>query len=100
MKKKLKDNRGETLVELLASILIGALSIAMLFSTLMAADRMDKRTREKDETYYANLSGAEAQKDGPTSGTVTVNGVPITVNFYGSDGAISYHLPSTSPETP
>ena len=39
MRKKLRDNRGETLVEVLASILIAALSVALLFSSIMEIGR-------------------------------------------------------------
>ena len=42
MREKLQSTRGETLVEALAAILICALSVALLFSAVMASARMDR----------------------------------------------------------
>ena len=57
--RKRKDSRGETLVELLASILIAALSVALLFTCCMTAAAMGRDTREADGRYYEALSAAE-----------------------------------------
>lgn len=108
MKKKLKEVRGETLVEVLVSILIGALSISMLFGAVMASGTMDKATREKDETFYKNLDKAEARTEDPdpthnppsglkvkvenTDSTITAVTAEIPVTFYGGEGALSYAL--------
>lgn len=98
MCRKLKDNRGETLVEMLASILIAALAVALLFTCCMASVQMGGQARAADERYYDNLSAAE-KREAPLSGdakvivaktdepTVTQ---PVDVSLYGGDGMYSY----------
>ena len=103
--RKLNDNRGETLVEMLASILIAALSVAVLFTCCTAAVEMGKETRAADEAYYGYLSAAEGQgkvlvKDengndiSSTTGQVNVDGnsaeIIVNVKLYGGDGMYSY----------
>lgn len=72
--RKLNDSRGETLVELLASILIAALSVAVLFTCCTAAVEMGKETRAADEAYYEYLSAAEGRTEPAEEGTVKVEG--------------------------
>lgn len=94
MRKKLRDNRGETLVEVLASILIAALSVALLFSSIMASAGIDRSARASDETYYEALSQAEGQTGAPEPLAITVkNGgaqTILNVERYGGKGAYSY----------
>ena len=113
MKRKRKDNRGETLVEVLASILIGSLSVALLFSMVMASGSMDRSAETVDEIFSKYLSAAEGRtpvKDDagapipPVPGTVAVTNTTsgsntnLPVTFYGGEGALSYALPKeTSP---
>lgn len=100
MKKKLKEVRGETLIEVLAAILVGALSISMLFGAVMASGTMDKATREKDKTFYESLDKAEARTANPSLDglKVTVKNTDsgpeanVSVTFYGGEGALSYAL--------
>lgn len=107
MKRKLKSTQGETLVEVLASILIGALSVALLFTAVMASARMDKTAKETDSKYKDVLVKAEGRTAVtdttivPSGSKVTVKGkdasgtektAEITVTFYGGDGALSYAL--------
>lgn len=101
MKGKRNDNRGETLVEVLASILIGSLSVALLFSMAMAAGNMDRGARAVDEEYYEAFNQAEIQTSELTaaSSAVTVSGgfssTAVDVVFYGGVGALSYALKDT-----
>lgn len=101
MGHKLRESRGETLVELLAAILIAALSAAMLFTCCMASVEMDKNGQKSDEAFYDALSAAEEQKNplpqpagGPVTVTVTVteNGKTdsIPVSLYGGEDMYSY----------
>lgn len=113
MKGKWNDNRGETLVEVLASVLICSLSVALLFSMVMASGNMDKSAKEADKIFNESLSAAEertavtdetgAVVPPPVSGAeVTVRNTadpdedfykakpPVT--FYGGRGAVSYAL--------
>ena len=109
MKRKRKDNRGETLVEVLASILIGSLSVALLFSMVMASGNMDRGAETVDGAFNESLKKAEEQTDPvvdpalvPAGAKVTVANAAISkdlpVTFYGGEGALSYALPKeTSP---
>lgn len=99
MGHKLRESRGETLVELLAAILIAALSAAMLFTCCMASVEMDKNGQKSDEAFYDALSAAEEQKNplpqpagGPVTVTVTGNGETdsIPVSLYGGEDMYSY----------
>lgn len=107
MKRKLKDSRGETLVELLASILIGALSIALLFTAVTASGTMNRAAMAADKKFVQALNSAEEQttradgnffaagvdmkiivKNNDTGATKNVE-----VYYYGEVGAVSYKLP-------
>lgn len=105
MRQKLKKNGGETLIEVLASILIAALSVALLFSAVMASARMDRSAEQTDDTFHASLRAAEEQdkEDAvtvPDDAKVTVENkdslvletAEPSVVFYGGNGAISYAL--------
>ena len=94
MKRKLKDTRGETLVEMLASILIAALAVALLFTCCMASVQMGGQARAADERYYENLSAAEGRTGLENTGKVNVEGnggnVAVEIQLYGGDGMYSY----------
>lgn len=92
--RKLKNDRGETLVEVLASVLIAALSVTLLFSCIMASARMNENAKAQDSVYYADFTNADAQSGTPTEGIVTVegSGTEMTpgIDIYGSGGVFSY----------
>ena len=100
--KKLHNSRGETLVEVLASILIASLSVALLFGGVMASASVENQARKWDTAYYGALSAAEgrAEMATPPVGTgfklkVTTNapGVlsqEVGIQVYGQKGAWSY----------
>ena len=106
MREKLNSSRGETLVEVMASILIGALSVALLFTAVTASVRMDRIAKAADEAYGTVLSAAEEQTAPVTDpaivpadarkvtvGSTTVPGVTdVVVDYYGGTGALSYTL--------
>lgn len=97
---KLRDDRGETLVEVLASILIASLSVALLFGCVMASANIDRQAQELDEDHYAGLSAAEARTAPVVEAKVTVTNEAIVdlvqrtekidVNIYGGAGLYSY----------
>lgn len=106
MKRKIRDSRGETIIEVLAAILVGALSIALLFGAAMVSGNMDRGAQEADESFQESLNAAEKQKvlegedgTGPVpNGTVvrikgefTVDATP-PVTFYGGPDAWAYDL--------
>lgn len=105
MRRKLRDSRGETLVEVMASVVIASLSVALLFGAVAVSARIDRSAQRMDGEYYGALSAAEAQESpmpGEPGGTVAVTyregGVekalpPLAVAFYGGEGAVSYAAP-------
>ena len=107
--KKLRDTRGETLVEVLAAILVASLSVTLLFSCVMASSNLDVQAKSVDEDYYQALSAADGQTEGPTveggtakypkqAGTVTIKGaseVPVDIEIYGGGGLYSYRRPGS-----
>ena len=118
--RKLHDARGETLIEVLAAVLICSLAVLLLLSYAAAATRIDKSTQDNDAAYYAALNAAEAHTGvtaetradpsdppilgSPAPGRVTVsatypevNSVPVDVEYFGGDGVFSYAAPSPVP---
>lgn len=79
MKRKLSHNdRGETLVEVLASILIAVMSVSLLLSCVTASTQVDIGARGLDKAHFAAMNKAERQTDAdkvvdlPTGTTVKV----------------------------
>ena len=50
-KAKLRSNQGETLVELLASVLIATLSVALLIGCVTASFQLGRQADQSD-TYF------------------------------------------------
>nr|WP_326166318.1 hypothetical protein [uncultured Oscillibacter sp.] len=105
MRRKLGDPRGETLVEVLASILICSLSVLLLFGAVGASVSIDLTAQAADGQYYEDLSKAERQYASdsipPSVAAVTVTGAeavaldPARVLFYGDkDRLLSYAMPA------
>lgn len=94
--KKFHNSRGETLVEVLASILIASLSVTLLFGCIMASTRMDREARKLDGDHYADLTAAETQSGPGSSGAVDIqnptNGTEesLPVQIYGGGELYSY----------
>ncbi len=109
--KKIKNCSGETLVETLASILIGSLSVILLVSMIMASVSINRKAEKYDEEYYSKLNGAERQDAGDiytpevASGKAVVtisvkdealSPVDIEVTCYGGEGVCSYAKKETT----
>jgi len=60
MMHKLKQKKGETLVETLFSMLIALLSMGMLCTCILAATNINKNNREADEKFSEQLKKAES----------------------------------------
>lgn len=73
---KLRDNRGETLVESLVSILIAVLAFGILATSVVTAEKINAKTRNTDVMFqYATK---------PTDPTDPTN--PPTVTLTGKNG--------------
>lgn len=108
MREKLNSARGETLVEVMASILIGALSVALLFTAVTASVRMDRIAKAADAAYGTVLNEAEAQTAPVTDPAIVpadaekvevknidpgvTDVAEVGVKYYGGTGALSYKL--------
>ena len=107
--RKLHSNTGETLTEMMASIVIASLSVTLLFSGIMAVAEIDRKAKESDREYYEALWAAEARKsisgesEATHMGTVTITGDSIAekkmdIIFYGGKGMYAYELSKESTE--
>lgn len=88
---KLRDNRGETLIESLVSILIAVLAFGILATSVVTAEKINAKTRNTNVMFqYATTS--------PTSQTVTLTGEGASgkktgsgkVSLYESNGYYYY----------
>lgn len=99
MRQKLRSQQGETLVEVLACILIAALSVSMLFGGVVASLHINEAADLRDADYYQIFTAAESQTT-PLSDSATVKVVNpgtgmeknLDIHLYGGEGAVSYAL--------
>lgn len=98
--KKLRNKRGETLIEALAAILIFTLATVALFSLITTATDLNRYAKESDAKTQEQLVAAEQGASNGQSGTVTLTltssseekGVQVTV--YGDrDGGLYAYYP-------
>ncbi len=87
---KLKSQKGETLVELVAAILVATLSVAMLMGGVAVSVRIDKKGKEMDARFYQTLTEVESRKHQVSKAAISVkeNGIEqaqIPVHVYGSE---------------
>lgn len=89
LKKKLQSNKGETLVEALASVLIIAIVAAALAYAVIVAVNISKTAEAADKKFKNSVSEVAEPEDKVGSGTITIGGKNATVDFYGdSNGEI------------
>ena len=94
MRKKLRSQRGDTLVETLAALLIVVLTMAFLATSIVAAARINAGVRETDTSLHYDGSAA------PVQGTLTITrrgtGTGSTVNksvsVYETAGGYRYYV--------
>lgn len=103
LKQKWQDSGGETLVEVLVSILIGALAVFLLFGAVVVSVNLDRKARAADKALKECIMGAENRtKEAAETGKIKISNVTcgitkenIPVTFYGDKGVLSYKLNST-----
>ncbi len=90
---------GETLGEVLAALLLAALSALTLAGTVLPAGRIDLSVREADESFYKSVSALERWEGTGTAGSLSVTAVradgtgfsaEIPVLVYEEGGMIAY----------
>ena len=82
MKKKLKNQNGETLIESLTSVLIAVMAMGILASSLTTSARINYQNREADKKYAEDLMYAEGYLSG--TGHEPQLSVNCTISFEGS----------------
>lgn len=92
MREKLRNSRGETLVEVLASVLICALSITLLMGAVTASTNIDLRAQSADAEYYAALSKAERQSKTPSA---SASGAPEADTYESLPGETNVSVTSS-----
>ncbi len=105
MFQKLRSRRGETLAEMLVSIVVFGLSVAMMVLMIMSAGRITQQTNQKDSENLEALSKVEGfadeahRKDDGTEiqWNVTISdggrSVSVHVDGYEAGGLKSYKMP-------
>ena len=104
LKRKLSSRAGETLIEVLAALLISALAILMLSQAVASSVRLITKSEKVMGDYYAannELATRAGRPDGYAHVTMTVDGMrlgdDLTVEYYVNDSAagaavVSYGL--------
>ena len=89
---RLKDNRGETLIESLVSLLILTMTFAFLAVASTTAARLNAKVRDTDVSFrYAGESTDNARVE--LQGSVSLDGIKSglqTVTLYENNGYLYY----------
>lgn len=90
MIRKLRNNKGETMVEALIALLIAVLSLGLVSSATIAAANMNKIAKETDQKFAEEIQAAEIYSATPESKVLTIDfaegiaaDVSENVNVYG-----------------
>lgn len=101
IQKKLCSQRGETLVELMVSILIATLSVGLLLGGVAVSVNINRQAQKADTYFYETLSLAESQKEPLTDGIApkptidleeNAKTIRIPVQVFGGTGLYTYAL--------
>ena len=90
MIKKLRQNKGETLIETMVSLLIAVLSVMMLATAVLAATNVNKQTNEADQKYQSQLKAVEGMEE-----SIKKEDVNVSITFSSTDGAAIYESTTT-----
>ena len=94
---KLRDNRGETLIESLVSVLIAVLAFAVLATSVVTAEKINAQTRNTDVMFrYATAPTEPTDPKNPPTVMLTGEGASGKktgsgkVSLYESNGYYYY----------
>ena len=91
---KLKDNRGETLIESLVSLLILTMTFAFLAVASTTAARLNAKVRDTDVSFRYEAEGTNSKSASVTlEGSVSLDGIKSgsqTVTLYENNGYLYY----------
>ncbi len=109
IRKKLCNQRGETLVELMVSILIATLSVGLLLGGVAVSANINQQAEKADVYFYETLSAAESQKEPLSDGIAakptidleeSAKTIRIPVQVFGGKGLYTYALDTAGGELP
>ena len=93
MRKKLRSQRGDTLVETLAALLIVVLTMAFLATSIVTAARINAGVRETDTSlHYDGSAVQETLTITRQGGTGTGSAVRKSVSVYETEGGYRYYV--------
>lgn len=99
LKRKLHSQRGETLVEILAAVLIASLSVAMLLGGVAVSANLGRQADTADQYFYETLTAAENRQTPVSEQTIVLTergtSIAFPVQVYGGEGLYSYALDTT-----
>ena len=93
LKRKLKSDSGESLIEVLAAILVCVLALVILFGATMAAANLNGKAETQDAALQEEQIASEEWQTSYAggTGTVKVSSDYYQVTFFGESGElISY----------
>lgn len=73
---KIKDKKGETIVEVLCAVLVAGIAVELLFSCIVMSNNMAQKARKADEEVMTSIEKAEVQ-----SSTDAKTGLEITISY-------------------
>ena len=94
-RKKLRSQRGDTLVETLAALQIVVLTMAFLATSIVTAARINAGVRETDTSLHYDGSTAPVQETLTITrqgGTGTGSALRKSVSVYETEGGYRYYL--------
>ena len=86
--KKLLNNKGESIIEVLVSLLIVALCILMLQGSIVTAAKINKKTQDDITPFYIDGSTSEFDNVTITRGTSSYS---QSVKGYKTSGGYYYY---------
>lgn len=105
IKDKINSQSGETLVEVLVSLLISTIAIGLLFTSIMTATHINQANKEADAKFYKELQIAETliSQEGYESEEIQIHIIFQTVDdktlevirYGGEDGAFASYTHTT-----
>lgn len=84
---KLRSTRGETIAEVLVSMLIGALAILMLATAITVSSKISVDNRANMNEYYENSNEYAADSHSLSSNNLTIKSGSSTVELVGKGGS-------------
>ena len=90
IRQKLKNSKGETLVEALVASLLAGIALLALSSMIMTSHRMIDKSNDTVKAFYEEINQIEKRSLNPKNGIVTIRSsdntqIQINVKVYKTD---------------